>query len=589
MTASGLRESDAGLGNPESLERTVRAWLARPSSPRLVLALALLAAGLFLFLDGHDQTFWYDEWAFVLERRGSDLGTFLEPHNGHLSLLPILAYKGLLSVAGMDHYWPFRLVVVALHLTCVVLIYLYAERRVGGWLAFAAALLILFLGPGWEVIIWPFEMAWVASLAAGLGALLLLDRRDRRGNVGAAVLLTLSVVSSGLGVAILIGALAETLLRKPRRPWVVAAPLVVYAGWYLAYSESNFALNRLAKVPTYVADSLAGALGSLVGLTGGGTFPNRGEVLDWGRPLAVVAVAVIAWRLVKLGRVPPRVATLGATVLGFWVLTAISRAGVSVGGYSLAPPYASRYLYVGGFFLVLLAVELLRGVTLTPVAWLLLGVALLAGVVSHMGVFRDASRYLRNNATILTTNLGALELAKGRAGPDHEVGPYLRAGPYFEASRDWGTPARSPDEILSGPEERRAGADFVLSQIYGVATPRAAQGRPGGAPPTVEASGAGSVTTAGSCVTLRPRGYNAPWVRPELQLEVPRSGLLLRAEDGQPVELTARRFATRYPRQPLGVLQGGTSTVLRIPTDAAPQPWHVQLMSAGRVTACGLA
>ncbi len=587
MTASGLRESSQGLGNPESLERTARAWLARPSSPRLVLALALLTAGLFLFLNGHGQTFWYDEWAFVLGRRGSDLGTFLDPHNGHLSLLPILAYKALLSVAGMDHYWPFRLVVVALHLLCVGLIYVYAERRVGGWMALAGAVLILFLGPAWQVIIWPFEMAWVASLAAGLGALLLLDRRDRRGNVGAAVLLTLSVISSGLGVAILIGALAETLLRRPRRPWVVAAPLGVYVAWYLAYGESNFALHRLAKVPAYVADSLASALASMVGLTGQ-TIPDRGDTLDWGRPLAVAAVVVITWRLVKLGRVPPRVATLGATIVGFWVLTAISRAGVSVGGYSLAPPYSSRYLYVGGFFLVLIAVELLRGVKLTSTAWLLLTVTLAAGVVSHMGAFRDAGRYLRGNATIVTTNLGALELAGARTPAAHEAGPYLTAGPFFEASRDWGSPARSPEEIATGPEKQRAGADFVLSQIYGLATPRAANGRPAGPPPTVDFSEAGTLATAGSCVSLRPSGYNAPWVRPVLVVEVPDSGLLLRAEEGQPVDLYARRFATKFPRQPLGVIQGGTSTVVRIPADGAPQPWHVQLLPAGRVTACGL-
>ena len=130
--------------------------------PRLALA-GLLAAALFLFTDGHDQTFWYDEWAFLLGRRGSDLATFLEPHNGHLSLLPIAVYKLLLGAAGMDHYWPFRLTVVVLHLICALLLFVYAERRVGGWLALGAAALLLFLGPAWEVIVWPFQIAWVAS------------------------------------------------------------------------------------------------------------------------------------------------------------------------------------------------------------------------------------------------------------------------------------------------------------------------------------------------------------------------------------------------------------------------------------------
>ena len=163
---------------------------------------------------------------------------------------------------------------------------------------------------------------------------------------------------------------------------------------------------------------------------------------------------VVAWRLVKLGRVPPRVATLGATILGFWVLTAISRAGVSVGGYSLAPPYSSRYLYVGGFFLVLIAVELLRGVRLSPAAWALLGLALLAGLFSHMGAFRDAGRYLRTTRRSSPRNLGRDRAgARPRAARATWSGPYLTAGPYFEASADWGTPARSPAEIAAGPEK----------------------------------------------------------------------------------------------------------------------------------------
>ncbi|MBA2631005.1 MAG: hypothetical protein H0U84_08300, partial [Thermoleophilaceae bacterium] len=368
------RRTGRGTNRFETPLRAAGAWAQRPIAPRVVLAVALLAAGAFFFLDGRGQTFWYDEWAFVLDRRGSGVGTFLEPHNGHLSLVPIVLYKALLGVAGMDHYWPYRLVVIVLHMLCSGLIYLYAERRVGGWLAVAAALPILFLGPAWQVIVWPFEMAWVASLAAGLGALLLLDRGDRRGEVAASALLVLSILSSGLGIAILIGASADVLLRGPRRPWVVAAPFLVYATWYLVYGESNLAFNRLAKVPSFTADALASSVSALVGLAGR-TIPDKGASLAWGRPLAVVAVAVVAWRLIKLGRVPPRVVTLGATIMSFWVLTAISRAGVTFEGFTLAPAYSSRYLYVGGFFLVLIAVELLRGVRLGPAAWALLCVA----------------------------------------------------------------------------------------------------------------------------------------------------------------------------------------------------------------------
>ena len=576
------------LQPPEALARAVLPWLRRPAAPRIACAVALLATGLFLLAGGRGQTFWYDEWAFVLGRRGHDLGTFLDPHNGHLSLVPILAYKALLAVAGMNHYWPYRLTVTAVHLLCAALIYIYAERRIGGWLALAATIPILFLGPAWQVIAWPFEMAWVASLAAGLGAFLMLDRRDRLGNVAAAALFTVSVASSGLGVAILIGALAETLLRRPRRPLVVAVPLGLYLLWYLGYSDSNLAASRIAKVPAFVADAFASSLASLVGLTGT-TAPYRGDSLGWGRPLAVIVVVLVIWRLISIGHVPARVATFGATIIGFWVLTAISRAGVTVGGYSLAPPYSSRYVYMGAFFLVLIGVELLRGVRVSPTAGLVLGIVLAAGIVSHAGVFRDAQRHLRANATILTSNLGAIELARDHVAPTYEVGPYLTAGPYFAAEADWGTPARSPAGIAAAPEKQRAGADFVLAQIYGIAPVPA---RPGataaGVPPAVDASGSGDLSTHGSCVSLAPSGYHPPWAPPELQLTVPPGGLLLRGEPGHPAQLMVRRFATGYPRAADGVLQGGRAFALRIPRDAAAQPWHVQLLPEGRITACGL-
>jgi len=553
----------------------------------VVLAVALLAAGAFFFLDGRGQTFWYDEWAFVLDRRGSGVGTFLEPHNGHLSLVPIVLYKALLGVAGMDHYWPYRLVVIVLHMLCSGLIYLYAERRVGGWLAVAAALPILFLGPAWQVIVWPFEMAWVASLAAGLGALLLLDRGDRRGEVAASALLVLSILSSGLGIAILIGASADVLLRGPRRPWVVAAPFLVYATWYLVYGESNLAFNRLAKVPSFTADALASSVSALVGLAGR-TIPDKGASLAWGRPLAVVAVAVVAWRLIKLGRVPPRVVTLGATIMSFWVLTAISRAGVTFEGFTLAPAYSSRYLYVGGFFLVLIAVELLRGVRLGPAAWALLCVALAAGLFSHIGAFRDAGRYLRNSAAVLTTNLGVIELAAERVPDDYLAGPYVTARPFLTAAEDWGSPARAPGEIAVAEEDARAGADFVLAQIYSIAVPSESRARPGGPPPKVEVAEAGDLVARGSCVTLTPSGLQASFVRPRLDLRVPPRGLVLTAGRGGRVELSVRRFAARFPREPLAVLQAGSTTTLRIPRDRAVQPWHMQLLPAGAVTACGV-
>jgi hypothetical protein len=43
-----------------------------------------------------------------------------------------------------------------------------------------------------------------------------------------------------------------------------------------------------------------------------------------------------------------------------------------------------------------------------------------------------------------------------------------------------------------------------------------------------------------------------------------------------------------FPPAPVATLAPGTSGILRIDGDRAPQPWHVRIAPQGRVTACGL-
>ena len=75
--------------------------------------------------------------------------------------------------------------------------------------------------PAWQNILWPFQVGWLLSLAAGLGALLALDRGDRRGEAAACALVALSLASSGIGVAIAAGVLVDVLWRRPRAAWIV--------------------------------------------------------------------------------------------------------------------------------------------------------------------------------------------------------------------------------------------------------------------------------------------------------------------------------------------------------------------------------
>ena len=70
--------------------------------------LLVLTAGLILYL-GRSTGFYFDEWNFVLSRRGWDAQALLMPHNEHLSVVPVLIYKTLFSTVGIDSYLPYLL------------------------------------------------------------------------------------------------------------------------------------------------------------------------------------------------------------------------------------------------------------------------------------------------------------------------------------------------------------------------------------------------------------------------------------------------------------------------------------------------
>ncbi len=145
----------------------------------------------------------------------------------------MLVFKALFSTVGIDSYVPYRVAGLAIHCGVAVLLFAYARRRAGDVLALAAAATVLFLGTAWQDVLWPFQIGFLGSLAAWIGALLALDREDRRGDVAAAVLLALALSSSSLGIPLLLAFALEVLGRPDRRArwWVIAAPAVLYGAW----------------------------------------------------------------------------------------------------------------------------------------------------------------------------------------------------------------------------------------------------------------------------------------------------------------------------------------------------------------------
>jgi hypothetical protein len=106
-----------------------------------------------------------------------------------MSLVPVAVYKLLFELVGLEHYGVYRAVLLVLHLTIGALLYAFVRARAGAPLALACVAPILFLGAVYLDIIWPFQIGLAGSLAAGIGALLALERNSRRGDVVGGLLL----------------------------------------------------------------------------------------------------------------------------------------------------------------------------------------------------------------------------------------------------------------------------------------------------------------------------------------------------------------------------------------------------------------
>lgn len=550
-----------------------RRW--RPDEPGIAFVLLLVIAGILLMYAGRYLTFFYDEWTFVLVRRGGGIDTYLDPHNGHLSLFPVVIYKLLFATVGLRHYTPYRLVGTALHLLCAGLLYLLARRRVGPLPAVVPGALLLFMGTAYQDLLWPFQIGYLGSIAGGLGALLLLDRPNTRHDAQATALLVLSVVSSGVGLAFAVA--CGTLLiaqRQPwRRLWVIVLPLLVYAVWYLGWGGGDrTSADAVLAAPEYVADAAAGAVAGLAGLNDA----------TWGSPLvlALLGLIVLAARGRHARGPSPMLLAAATGALVFWVLAAVARA-------TEAEPAASRYLYVGAVFILLAASDVRLGLGLRG-AWLALaGVLLVGAVVGNIGALRSGERSLRAADTTVLASLSATEVAAPVVSPTFSPAPIdapqLTAGPYLAAVRDLGSPAMTPSELQAAPESTREQADSVLVHAERIMPAPSAGALGASVLPATESVFGGGLTTRGGCDVLTPTASLA-----SLGVRVsPGSALIFTASPGPATTLYARRFADSFVAQPIASVSSGPAQVVRFPVDRAPWlTWHLLVVTTKPVTLC---
>jgi hypothetical protein len=434
----------------------VRATDVRVQHARLlIVAVAIAVCAVILWLS-RGFSFYFDEWTLILP---TDTGwaVYLQPHNEHPVMLTRLIYALLLNTVGMRSYVPYMAVLLALHAASVVLLFELIRRRAGDLIGLSAALLLLVLGAAWENLLWAFQIAFVGSVACGLGALLVIDAKKPRMWL-AMLLLFGALMFSGIGLFFLVAAGVWIALAPGRRAdlmWLVPV-VVALAAWYVTYGHSGTApassslAGNLAALPLYVVWGLGAAVAGLVGE--GGLF---------GPALLILAIAAIAftWR-----RRRPDAFAIGilSALLAFYVVTGANRAQI---GYQQSG--SGRYVYEGAVFWLLLLADAARDLPWRG-TWRPALVACVFLACFNSGVLLYA--YSVGKTVQMQREMADLQaLASVRGDPcldpngvaDQLVMPQVTSPPaYYRAVDRYGDPAAST-AVAHGADFDRARAHLV--------------------------------------------------------------------------------------------------------------------------------
>jgi len=238
------------------------------NAPPALLGLAMAASVVLLLYLTRNFTFLQDSWEFLMNRRDPSVDALLSPHNEHIVVIPVAIEQFFLRLFGMGDATPEYVLLTVALAVAAYLLFLYVRRRVGPWFALFAAVVLLFLGPAWEVLLWPFEISFVGSVLFGLAMLLALDREDRDGDLMACLFLALSFGFSSVAIPFAAAAAVDVFQKRRRRglgrAWVVALPVLLYAVWYLGWgsdAETHVSLRNVLSSPRFVFESAAVAVG----------------------------------------------------------------------------------------------------------------------------------------------------------------------------------------------------------------------------------------------------------------------------------------------------------------------------------------
>lgn len=546
----------------------------RRVNPAIALFVAAAAASSVLLIVWQSHlTFLIDEWDLLIHRNGFTPHSLLDQHANHLVLGPVLVYKAIQNTFGMGSQVPYAVAAVTLFIASVSMLFVYLRRRLGDWVALAAVLPVLVMGTAYEDLLGSFQMSYTGSLALGIGALLAIERDDRRGDLLTCLLLIASLAFAEIALGITAAVIVAIALQGGplRRAWVPAIPILLYIAWYAGFGNSGLhspntlSAHSIATSFPYVLDGFASSLGSLLGF--GNVLQGGTGGAEWGRPLLVLALGLLCvWAMRDRRPFRSSVLVPVAGGLTFWFLTAAN--------YNFArPPYAARYQLVGAVFLLLIAAELGSGWRPRSTMLVALFAVAATAALGNFGALRDGYRNDHGASTLVRGGLAGLEITADRVNPDFVLTPdnsnfnyfdLVTARSFLPAAEDFGSPGYSETELARAPEGAQVAADKVMAAALPIRLqPLTAVPRPG---------------LLARCTVIKPGG------EPSVAVLPPGGALLDGPPDGS-AELRLRRFASASFPVAVARLRGVAR--LDIPRDASARPWELQVIGTREVRVCG--
>jgi hypothetical protein len=284
-----------------------------------------------------------------------------------------------------------------------------------------------------------------------------------------------------------------------------------------------------------------------------------------GKVLAIAALIALAVRIYR-GGLPRTFWAWLVVAVAYWTLLAVGDRA----------PQSTRYLLVSAVLVLLIAVECFPRPLSNRVGAALVVLALLPLPANVGAMFGDKDEnVLRTDIPKSRAEFAMLELAGDRVDPASvissnpwvtEVGGGLfqaiPAGAYLDSARENGSIAYTLPELRKQSEEVRVIADAALAASFGLQL-RAASPPAAGVEchTTHPVGGLATVPLRAGAIRLRIAGEGAPLI-----------GL--------------RRFAGAGPGVPIARLQAGGWAGLKLPADAAPEPWR--LVAKASVTTCSI-